>query len=97
VSELGSNADVLASRAAMLAIQQLYRKIFKRNAAPVQNKGGAGDFMDRFKVELGAIDNRTGAQEVNAQFRFTDQLYLLGDIGVGGNFTGSFKYLIRFR
>jgi autotransporter translocation and assembly factor TamB len=97
VSELGSNADVLASRAAMLAIQQLYRKIFKRNSAPVQNKGGAGDFMDRFQVELGAIDNRTGGQEVNAQFRFTDQMYLLGDIGVDGNFTGSFKYLIRFR
>ena len=37
-NELGSNADVLASKAAMLAVQQLYRKIFLRNKAPSVDK-----------------------------------------------------------
>ena len=99
VGELGGSADVLASRAAMLAVQQIYRKIFRRNAAlpPDETKADAGRFRDRFQVELGVIDNRSGGQAVNTRFRFTDNLYFLGDIGVGGSFTGSLKYLIRFR
>ncbi len=99
VSELGGNADVLASRAAMLAVQQLYQKIFPHKAAAPRdtNKEGAGDFRDRFKVELGVLDNRTGGQAINTSFRITDKFYLLGDIGVDGRATGSLKYLIRFR
>ena len=98
VGELGGSADVLASRAAMLAVQQLYRKVFRRKAAPVAaTTEDAGRFMDRFQVELGALDNRTGGQQVNTRFRMTDNLYFLGDMGVDGRFTGSLKYLIRFR
>ncbi len=98
VGELGASADVLASRAAMLAVQQLYRKVFRRKTAPAAaTTEDAGRFMDRFQVELGALDNRTGGQQVNTRFRMTDNLYFLGDIGVDGRFTGSLKYLIRFR
>ena len=53
--------------------------------------------MDRFQVELGALDSRSGSQQVNTRFRMTDSLYFLGDIDVDGRFTGSLKYLIRFR
>jgi hypothetical protein len=54
--------------------------------------------MDRFQVELGALSNRSGGgQDVKARYKFNDQVYLTGDIGVDGNFTGSLKYLIRFR
>jgi hypothetical protein len=53
--------------------------------------------MDRFQVELGALDNRSGAQQVTTRFRVNDSLYVLGDMGVDGRFTGSLKYLIRFR
>ena len=99
VGELGGSADVLASRAAMLAVQELYRKVFRRKTAPVADAKteDAGRFMDRFQVELGALDNRSGGQEVSTRFRMTDNLYFLGDIGVAGRFTGSLKYLIRFR
>lgn len=96
-AELAGNADVLASKAAMLAIQQLYRKVFKKNAAPSVEKKDNGSFMDRFSFELGALDNKTGAQEVTSRVRLTDQLYLIGDIGTEGSFTGRLKYLIRFR
>lgn len=97
-SELAGSADALASRAAMLAVTQLYHKIFKRNAAPPpEEKADSGSVMDRFDVELGALSNRSSGQDVKARFKVTDQVYLLGDIGVDGNFTGSLKYLIRFR
>lgn len=97
-SELTGNADVLASKAAMLAVQQLYRKIFLKGKAPaVDKKDSDNDFLDRFQFELGALDNRTGGQQVVSRVRLTDQLYLIGDIGTEGTFTGRLKYLIRFR
>jgi autotransporter translocation and assembly factor TamB len=98
-SELAGSADALASRAAMLAVKQLYQKVFKRGSAPpAEEKSDSGSFMDRFQVELGALSNRSGGgQDVKARYKFNDQVYLTGDIGVDGNFTGSLKYLIRFR
>jgi len=98
-SELGGSADALASRAAMLAVKQLYQKVFKKNAAPPPDeKQGSGSFADRFQVELGALSNRSGGgQEVKTRFRFNDQIYVIGDLGLDGNFTGSLRYLIRFR
>ncbi len=98
-SQLTGSADVLASKAAMLAIQQLYRKTFLRGKAPAidSQKKGDGDFLNRFQIELGALDNRTGGQQVISRVRLTDQLYLIGDLETGGGFTGSLKYLIRFR
>jgi hypothetical protein len=99
-SELAGSADALASRAAMLAVKQLYQKVFKRNAAPPPEetqKADSGSMLDRFDVELGALSNRSSGQDVKARFKVTDQVYLIGDIGVDGNFTGSLKYLIRFR
>lgn len=98
-SELTGNADVLASKAAMLAVQQLYRKIFLKGKAPAvdKDKSSNGSFVDRFQIELGALDNRTGGQQVISRVKLTDQLYLVGDLGTEGGFTGSLKYLIRFR
>ncbi|HEV7868742.1 MAG TPA: translocation/assembly module TamB domain-containing protein, partial [Chthoniobacteraceae bacterium] len=96
-AELGGDGSALASRAAVLAVQQLYRKWFKKGAAPQENEGDSDSVLDRFDFELGAVDNRTGSQEVTARFELSKQLYLLGELGVDGNFTGSLKYLIRFR
>ena len=98
-TELTGNADVLASKAAMLAIQQLYHKIFLKGKAPAvdKDKTNSGNFVDRFTFELGALDNRTGGQQVISRVKLTDQLYLIGDLGTEGSFTGSLKYLIRFR
>jgi len=96
VSEMGSNADVLASRAAMLAIQELYRKIFHRGQTASDAKN-TPSLSDRFQIELGQIDARTGQQEVASKLKLTDQFYLLGNLGIGGQFSGNLKYLIRFR
>jgi len=97
-SELAGNADVLASRAAILAVQSLYRKIFRRGAAPPpEPKSGNGSALDRFQLELGAVDNRTGAREITTRFKINDHYFLIGDINTNGRFTGRLKYLIRFR
>jgi hypothetical protein len=97
-SELAGNADVLASRAAMLAVQSLYRKIFKRGAGPPpEEKAGAGSIMDRFQLELGAVDTRTGGREITTRFKLNEHYYLIGDMSTDGRFTGRLKYLIRFR
>jgi autotransporter translocation and assembly factor TamB len=97
-SELAGSADVLASRAAMLAVQSLYRKVFRRSAAaPPPEKKESGSVLDRFQLELGAVDQRTGGREINTRYKLNDHYYLLGDLSTDGRFTGRLKYLIRFR
>src|SRR4029453_6478938 len=38
-----------------------------------------------------------GRQQVSARFKISDQFVLVGDVGVGGDYRGMLKYLIRFR
>ena len=90
--ELSGRGNVLAGRAAMLLVQQLYRKIFKKGE-PTQNN----EFFNRLDLDVGAVDPRTGRQEVTARFKISDQFVLVGDVGVGGDYRGMLKYLIRFR
>lgn len=90
--ELSGNTNVLAGRAAMLLVQQLYRKIFKKGAP---TKGDS--VFNRFQVELGNVDPRTGQQSATARFKINENYVLVGDIEVGGTFRGMVKYLIRFR
>jgi autotransporter translocation and assembly factor TamB len=90
--ELSGRGNVLAGRAAMLLVQQLYRKIFKKGE-PTQSN----EFFNRLDLDVGAVDPRTGRQEVSARFKINDQFVFVGDVGVGGDYRGMLKYLIRFR
>src|SRR5438876_3367315 len=90
--ELSGRGNVLAGRAAMLLVQQLYRKIFKKGE-PTQSN----EFFNRLDLDVGAVDPRTGRQQVSARFKISDQFVLDGDVGVGGDYRGMLKYLIRFR
>ena len=98
-SELAGNADVLASRAAMLAIQSLWKKIFKPKSAPPpeEKKKDDANFLDRFEMEFGAVDQKSGAREATARFKVNDKTYILGELDTQGRYTGSVKYLLRFR
>ncbi len=91
-AELSGNNNVLAGRAAMLLVQQLYRKIFKKGE-PTQSNA----FFNRLDLDVGTVDPRTGQQQVSARFKINDQFVLVGDVGVGGEYRGILKYLIRFR
>jgi hypothetical protein len=76
----------------MLLVQQLYRKIFKKGQATQSSS-----VFDRLDVDFGTVDPRTGQQQVNARLRVNDQFVVLGDLGVGGDYRGMVKYIIRFR
>src|SRR2546422_1164716 len=89
--ELSGNSNVLAGRAAMLLVQQLYRKIFKKGQ-PTQSNS----VFDRLQVDLGTVDPRTGREQATARFKVNENWVLVGDLGVGGEFRGQVKYLIRF-
>jgi autotransporter translocation and assembly factor TamB len=90
--ELIGNNSVLAGRAAMLLVQQLYRKVFKKGEPTKSNS-----VFDRLQVDVGNVDPRTGQQTVSARVKLNDRFVLIGDIGVGGDFRGMVKYLIRFK
>ncbi|MEP6936728.1 MAG: translocation/assembly module TamB domain-containing protein [Chthoniobacterales bacterium] len=90
--ELTGNNNVLAGRAAMLLVQQLYRKVFKKGAATKSNS-----VFNRLQVDVGNVDPRTGQQSATARYKINEQFVVIGDIGVGGDFRGLVKYLIRFR
>jgi hypothetical protein len=91
-AELSGNNNVLAGRAAMLLVQQLYRKVFKKGEQTQSNA-----FFNRLNLDVGMVDPRTGRQQASARFRINDQFVIVGDLGVGGDFRGMVKYLIRFR
>ena len=90
--ELASGGNVLAGRAIMLLGQQLYQKVFKKGQATKSNS-----VFDKLQVDIGGVDPRTGQQTAVARYRATDQVQLIGEIGVQGEFRGTVKYLIRFR
>jgi autotransporter translocation and assembly factor TamB len=87
-----STGNVLAGRAAMLLVQQLYRKIVKKGEPTDSNT-----VFNRLDLDLGTVDPRTGQQQATVRFKLTDQVVLTGDVGVHGDFRGKLKYLIRFR
>lgn len=87
-----STGNVLAGRAAMLLVQQLYRKIVKKGEPTDSNT-----VFNRLDLDLGTVDPRTGQQQATVRFKITDEIVLTGDVGVRGDFRGKLKYLIRFR
>jgi TamB, inner membrane protein subunit of TAM complex len=90
--ELTGNNNVLAGRAAMLLVQQLYRKVFRKGQGTQSSS-----VFDRLDLDVGTVDPRTGQQQATARFKINDQFVVLGDLGVGGDYRGMVKYLIRFR
>jgi hypothetical protein len=87
-----STGNVLAGRAAMLLVQQLYRKIVKKGEPTESNTA-----FNKLDLDLGTVDPRTGQQQATVRFKINDNLVLTGDVGVHGSFRGKVKYLIRFR
>ncbi len=94
--EIGANNTAMATRAAVLVVKGWYKKIFKKDF-PLGGNDGGDSLMDRFEVDFGAVDPKTGRNETTAQLRVTERLYFIGDLELGGGFSGRVKYLFRFR
>jgi hypothetical protein len=65
--------------------------VFKKGQATDTNS-----VFDRFDLDVGTVDPRTGQQQATARFKINNQFVLVGDLGVGGDYKGMVKYLIRF-
>jgi hypothetical protein len=99
--EVGSNASALATKAALLTVKRWYRRTFRGGANGNGNgdAGGKGEesLLERFEMDVGNVDPKTGRPDVTGSLRINDNLYFLGDIDMGGQVTGKVKYLLRFR
>jgi hypothetical protein len=76
----------------MLLVQQLYRKIVKKGEPTKSNS-----VFDRLDVDVGRVDPRTGQQQATARLKINNHFVLVGDVGVGGEWRGMVKYVLRFR
>ncbi|MGH8162806.1 MAG: translocation/assembly module TamB domain-containing protein, partial [Rhodanobacteraceae bacterium] len=90
-----TGGNVLASRALLLLGKELYRKIFKRGSTEEPVKSDS--IFSRLSVEYSGADPRTGEQTATAKYKVSDNVVLIGDLGVAGSFRGKVQYLIRFR
>jgi len=94
LDDLRSGGEVLAGRAALLLFQRVARMIFP--ARRVRNED-VGEFLDRLSLQVGGLDPRTGKQGATMRFRATNNIFLIGDLDVEGEFRGQIKYVIRLR
>src|SRR5438876_9376537 len=74
-----SSGNVLAGRAAMLLVQQLYRKIVKKGDPTESNTA-----FNRMDLDLGTVDHRTGKHQANVRIKIDDLLVLSGDFVLRG-------------
>ena len=91
--EFAQNNQAVAGRAAVLVFQDLYRKVFPRRP-PSDNNANP---MDRFALDVGGVDPRTGRQELMGKFKLSDQYQLGAGVDMQGDMRMQLQYLIRFR
>ena len=93
--EFTENSQVLAGRAGVLLLQDLYHKVFKRRTPPPESK--ADQPLDRFGLDVGTVDPRTGRQEINGRFKLSNQYEIGAGVDVQGDVQVQLRYLLRFR
>ncbi len=91
--QLGRDPNALAGQAAMLALRQLYQRVFRSNKPPPEKES----FLERIRLDIGVTDPKTGRQATSIGIPLSERIMLTGGMDVGGNFQGQVKYLIRFR
>jgi len=94
VSELQSGGEVLVGRAALLIFQRVAQLIIPSQRGKNED---VAEFLDKLSVQIGGLDPRTGKQSASIRFRATDNIILVGDLDVEGEFRGQVKYVIRFK
>lgn len=87
------NNEAVAGRAAALVFQDIYRKVFRRRAAA----SGASNPLDRFSLDVGGVDPRSGKQELMGRVKLSDQFQFGAGVDVQGDARMQLQYLLRFR
>lgn len=87
------NNQVAAGRAAALLFQDVYRKVFPRRSAP----SNSANPFDWFSLDVGAVDPRTGKQELMGRLKLTNAYQIAAGVDMQGDMRMQLQYLIRFR
>ncbi len=98
--EFTENNQVLAGRAGVLLLQDLYRKLFKGKAPPpsaTERRGDDKPLMERFHLDVGTVDPRTGRQQMGGRFELSRQFEVGAGIDLEGDVKLQLRYLLRFR
>ena len=88
------NNQAVAGRAAAVLLQDLYHKAFPRRFNEPINGSNP---LDRFSLDVGGVDPRTGKQELMGRFKLSDQFQLGAGVDVQGDARMQLQYLLRFR
>lgn len=91
--EFAQNNQALAGRAAVLLFQDIYRKVFPKRAA----SSNSSNPMDRFSLDVGGVDPRTGRQELMGKFKLSNEYQLGAGVDMQGDVRMQLQYLLRFR
>ena len=91
--EFAQNNQALAGRAAVLLFQDISRKVFPKRA-PSSNSSNP---MDRFSLDVGGVDPRTGRQELMGKFKLANEFQLGAGVNMQGDMRMQLQYLLRFR
>jgi len=92
--DFAQNNQALAGRAAAVLLQDLYRKAFPKRA---RNTAKGSNPFDRFSLDVGGVDPRTGKQELMGRFKLSEQFQLGAGVDVQGDARMQLQYLLRFR
>jgi|GEM_PF-1419418 len=98
--EFTDNNQVLAGRAGVLLLQDLYRKVFKPKTPPLsadRATRGEKPFIERFHLDVGTVDPRTGRQQVGGRFELSRQFEVGAGMDLEGDVKVQLRYLLRFR
>ena len=93
--EFVENKSVLAGRAGVLLLQDLYHKVFKRRSPTAEAK--PDEPLNRFSLDVGTVDPRTGRQELGGRFKLSNQYEIGAGVDVQGDVQVQLRYLLRFR
>jgi len=91
--DFSQNNQALTGRAAVLLFQDIYRKIFPRRP-PLPHDANP---MDRFLLDVGGVDPRTGKQELMGRFKLSDHYQIGAGVDLQGDMRMQLQYLIRFK
>ena len=87
------NSNAIAGDAVLLLIDKLRRKY--GSGTPLERR--PGDLQDMLSFKAGQIDPRTGNRAASATIEINENVSLLGNVDVDGNYRGLVKYIIRFK
>jgi len=91
--DFAQNNQVLAGRAAALLARDLYRKLFPKRNAPANERNP----LDHFSLDVGAVDPRTGKQELMGRLKLSNEYQFSAGVDMQGDVRMQLQYLIKFQ